>query len=129
MAYPYQFNPYQFQPQMPTYQPQMQSYPQPQQPVFQSSMIWVSGIEEVKSYPTAPNTVLPFYDNDGKTEYWKQTDASGRASIRIFDRIDRSAQPGEQKPAPELATKEDLEKVITAISGIETLLRGDAENA
>lgn len=128
MAFPYNFNVYSPQIQQPGYQPGYQAnYQQPQ--TIQTSMLWVSSIDEVKAYPTAPNTVLPFYDNDGHTEYWKQTDASGRASIRIFDRIDRSAQSGEQKPAPELATKEDLEKVITAISGIETLLRGGSENA
>jgi hypothetical protein len=93
-------------------------------------MIWVSGIEEVKMYPTAPNTVIPFYDNDGRTEYWKQTDASGRASIRVFDRIDRDGQQGGQKPAPELATKEDLAAVLAEIRGIQTLLtKGGTDNA
>jgi hypothetical protein len=92
-------------------------------------MIWVSGIEEVKMYPTAPNTVIPFYDNDGRTEYWKQTDASGRASIRVFDRIDRDGQQGGQKPAPELATKEDVAGLAASIQAIKDLLKGGTDNA
>ena len=127
MAFPYNFNVYSPQIQQPGYQPVYQAnFQQPQ--TIQTSMLWVSSIDEVKAYPTAPNTVLPFYDNDGHTEYWKQTDASGRAFIRVFDRIDRSEAQGEQKPQAEPATKEDIAAIVASISELQEIIKGGAEH-
>lgn len=119
MAYPYYASPY-TQPYQP-YQPQVQ-----QQPVYQGGIIWVSGFEEASAYPIAPNTVIPMWDRNSQTVYWKQSDAAGRQSIRVLDYKERTGQ--EQVPAEQPVTKEDLAQVLEAIRGLEALVKGGGGN-
>ena len=117
MAYP-SYNPYG--------QP-FQGY-QPQQPAYQTGIIWVNDYNEACAYPIAPNTVVPLWDRNTQTVYWKQSDAAGRQGVRILDYKERSSSQEEQKPAAELATKEDLAAVLAEIRGLQTLLKGGTTN-
>ena len=117
MAYPY-YNPYG--------QP-FQGY-QAQQPVYQGGIIWVNDYNEACAYPIAPNTVVPLWDRNSQTVYWKQSDAAGRQGVRILDYKERSAAQEEQKAAPELATKEDVAGLAAAIHALQELVRGGKAN-
>lgn len=122
MAYPYSYTPYA--------QPYQGYQHQVQQPVYQAGIAWVSGFEEASAYPIAPNTVIPMWDRNSQTVYWKQSDAAGRQSIRVLDYKERSSAQEAQQAAPELATKEDLAAVLAEIRGIQTLLtKGGTDNA
>ena len=121
MAYPYYGTPY-GQPYQP-YQPQVQ-----QQPVYQGGIIWVSGFEEASAYPIAPNTVIPMWDRNSQTVYWKQSDAAGRQSIRVLDYKERSGAQ-EETQAPELATKQDIAGLAAAINTLHEILKGGADHA
>lgn len=69
------------------YQPQ---YYQQQQPVQQSSLIWVQGEAGAKSYMVAPNNTVQLWDSESQTIYLKSADASGMPSMRILDYTIRS---------------------------------------
>lgn len=118
MAYPY-YNPYG--------QP-YQGY-QAQQPAYQAGIVWVNDYNEACAYPIAPNTVIPMWDRNTQTVYWKQSDAAGRQSIRVLDYKERSGAQEEQKPAQELATKEDVAGLAASIQAIKELLKGGTDNA
>lgn len=119
MAYPF-YNSYQQQTYgampYPPYQPQ---------PVPQSSITWVDSQSEAEAYPMAPNAAIALWDRKQSCIYVKQTDAMGRAMLRILDYTDRSAAQEKQTAQPELATKADLAALTEAVKGLETLLRGD----
>lgn len=120
MPYPYQFNPY---------QPYQGYQPQVQQQVYQAGIVWVGSFEEASAYPIAPNTVLPMWDRNAQTIYWKQSDAAGRQSIRILDYKDRNGAQEGQQATPELATKQDIAGLAAAIQALQESLKGGADNA
>lgn len=103
MPMPYQYNPYQsyFQ-QFPNYQQQMSQPPmQPTPPQQQqpSGMIWVSSQMEAESYLMAPNSAVTLWDSNSATVYLKQTDASGKPTMKIYDLVERARTPVAPIPA------------------------------
>ncbi len=116
MVYPYYVNPYN------AYQA-----PQVQQPAYQGGVIW-GNYNDAVNYPLAPNSVITIWDQDGKTIYWKQSDAAGRQSIRILDYKDRNGTQEEQKPTQELATKQDIAGIAAAIQTLQELVKGGGCN-
>ena len=84
-------NPY-YQP-LPLVQPQSQLMgqqqnsivPQPQQPVQNNNIIWVTGEAGAKSYLVAPNTTVQLWDSESQTIYLKSADASGMPSIKTLE--------------------------------------------
>ena len=106
------------------YQTQMQIQ---QSTIYQGGVMWGSYNDAV-NYPLAPNAVITIWDNDGKTIYWKQSDAAGRQSIRILDYKDRSSAKDEQKPAQELATRQDIAGLAAAIQTLQDLVKGGGGN-
>lgn len=116
MAYPYTY-PYQ-----PNY-----GY-QPQQPAYQGGIIWGT-YDEACAYPLAPNAAVTIWDRNQKVVYWKQSDAAGRQTMQTLDYTIRGEVKPDEKPTPELATKEDLAKVISAIGEIQAILKGGTDNA
>lgn len=97
MAYPY-------------YQPYGNYYPQQQ--ASASTMIWVSGLNEAQMYPVAPNNAVVLWQQDGKTIYLKQADATGKPSMRIFELTERS----QSIPGPEV--KQGAEQEQSEIKNI-----------
>ena len=121
MAYPY-FS--QYQPYYP------QSY-QPVQPQNQttSGIIWVSGLNEAQMYPLAPNNAVALWEQSGKTVYLKQSDATGKPSLRIYDLVERTEAPQAKSDAPEFKTsdfalKSDLEAMAATISALKKEIKG-----
>lgn len=98
--YPYYNNPYAYQ------------SPQPS-----SSIIWVAGEKEAALYPVAPNNAVALWDSEGSTVYMKQTDASGRASLKIYDLIEREPAGTEKE---EYATRADVAGLLKTLEGMKS---------
>lgn len=99
MAYPNQYQPYQYQ-HAPQVQPPMdrlaqlqaqqyqmnQPMQQPAQPPqTNQGLLWVQGEAGAKSYLVAPNTTVLLMDSEGSRFYLKSTDNSGMPSLRVFE--------------------------------------------
>ena len=111
--------------QMPTF-PQM--YQPQQQATQQTSIIWVSGEQEAQSYPVAPNNAVALWDSNGSAIYLKQTDASGKPSIKAYDLKERasggvSAQTGKDIEYAEKSEIEALSAALEALKGDVAKLR------
>ena len=92
----------------PVYQPQYQ-----QQQQAQNGLIWVQGEAAAKSYMVAPGNTVQLWDSEEKIIYLKSADASGMPSMKILDYTIRGEEP--EKPAPEYATKEDLDALAEKV--------------
>lgn len=112
MAYPY--FPAGYQPQM------MQNYQQQQS----SGIIWVQGIEAMKSYPVGAGQSVLLMDSESNCFGIKTADASGMPlPLRIFDYVERKAAQ-ERVREPQSAsvdlsayvTREELEARIAQLS-------------
>lgn len=129
-AYPYY--PVGYNPYLPANYQQVAS-PQPPQNPSTSGIIWVSGAQEAQFYPVAPNNAVALWENNGKTIYLKQADATGKPTIRIFDLIERTdtapaSQTSQDVKMPDYATKGELTAIIESvktISGDIETMKGD----
>ena len=133
MAYPYQSyqnpwqqgyyqNPYYVQ-QMPQSQPQIQ--PQQNQSQTQTSgIIWVSGDAEADAYPLAPNNAVTLWNRSAPMVYFKQADASGKPSMKVYDLVEHKASAD---PAPErqtvFATQEELRDLDATVQTLKAELK------
>lgn len=119
-------NPYQ-QYYAPTIQPQTQQTTQ-----AASGLIWVSGYQDAKNYPVAPNAAVALWDQANPVIYLKQADASGRPSIKVFDLVERkeTAPAASSAPAGDYATKEELRNLAASMRAEIEKLTGkeDKEN-
>lgn len=114
MAYPY--FPAGYQP----YQPQMMQNYQQQQ----NGIIWVQGIEAMKSYPVGAGQSVLLMDSESNCFGIKTADASGMPlPLRIFDYVERKAAQ-ERVREPQSAsvdtslfvTREEFEARIAQLS-------------
>ena len=111
-----------YQPIQPMYQPTFQNIPQQNytpQNIPQSGIIWVSGEQEAQSYPVGPNAAVALWDSNGRTVYFKQADASGKPSIRVYDLVERAqgASSAQDIKLPDYATKDELAAAVDALKG------------
>lgn len=140
-TYPSGYTPYSYG----TYQ-QYQPTPQmPQQPMMQnaqqtaptvqpqmtnpSTIIWVKNQQEAAMYPIAPNNAVALWDSASPSIYLKQSDASGKPSMKIYDLVERTETPVESQnengvKTTAYATKEELGAVVGAIKGIDGIIAG-----
>ena len=92
-------NPYYQQPLLVQPQSQLMSQqqnsiiPQPQQPVQNNNIIWVTGEAGAKSYLVAPNTTEQLWDSESQTIYLKSADASGMPSIKTLEYTIKNDNP------------------------------------
>lgn len=132
MAYPNQYQPYQYQ-YAPQAQPPMDRLAQLQAQQYQmvptqmpgatqppqtnQGLLWVQGEAAARSYLVAPNTTVLLMDSESQTFYLKSTDTSGMPMpLRIFDYTERTAQQNVPQNAPQAAQSapEDLDsKYVT----------------
>ena len=137
MAYPY-FNPYYPQP-MPDnlmqmrqmQQPQMQPMQQPvqQNPIAQGGVQWVSGEQEARGYLIAPNSAVALWDSSAPTVYLKQSDASGKPTLKIYDLVERAetAPNVPQKPGVEFVTRKEFDALAALVGEIKGKKKRKAE--
>lgn len=104
---PYYYQPHYIQP------PTMQQAPT-------QSMVWVRDKAEADAYPIAPNTAIALWDSSSPCIYLKQTDVSGRPSIKTFDLVERSnlAEKPFEEPAPNYVSHDDLKTLSDEIKAI-----------
>ena len=125
MAYPY-FNPYYPQPipdnlmqmrQM--QQPQMQPMQQPvqQNPIAQGGVHWVNGEQEARGYLIAPNAAVALWDSSAPTVYLKQSDASGKPTLKIYDLVERAETPrtAPQEKGVEFVTRKEFDALAALV--------------
>lgn len=101
-------------------QPQMQSQiPQAlQNPVAQSGVQWVSGEQEARNWMIAPNAAVALWDSSAPTVYLKQTDASGKPTLKVYDLVERlaSAPDAQKAPAAEYVTRKEFDALAALVS-------------
>lgn len=104
------------------YQPIMPQPAQAQSPTT-SGIIWVSGAQEAQMYPVAPNNAVALWENNGKTIYLKQADATGKPTIRIYDLTERIETPPsipdqQDGKTIDYVTKSELAAIIDSVKSI-----------
>lgn len=121
---PYYQNPYYPQP-MPDNLMQMRQQqmmqpappPVPQNPVATGGVQWVSSEQEARGYLIAPNSAVALWDSTAPTVYLKQSDASGKPTLKIYDLVERSetASNAPQKPGVEFVTREEFDRLAALV--------------
>ena len=123
MAYPY-FNPYYPQP-MPDNLMQMRQQqmmqpappPVPQNPVATGGVQWVSSEQEARGYLIAPNSAVALWDSTAPTVYLKQSDASGKPTLKIYDLVERAETPrtAPQEKGVEFVTRKEFDALAALV--------------
>lgn len=98
--------------------PYQQPMPQQQQ---NNRLIWVQGIEAMKSYPVQPGQSVLLMDSESNCFGIKTVDTSGMPlPLRVFDYKERTGQQTHPAPAPQVdtsvfITREEFESRIAEI--------------
>ena len=133
---PYYQNPYYPQP-MPDNLMQMRQQqmmqpappPVPQNPVATGGVQWVSSEQEARGYLIAPNSAVALWDSTAPTVYLKQSDASGKPTLKIYDLVERAETPSNapQKPCTEFVTREEFDRLAALVGEIKGKKKRKAE--
>ena len=121
---PYYQNPYYPQP-MPDNLMQMRQQqmmqpappPVPQNPVATGGVQWVSSEQEARGYLIAPNSAVALWDSTAPTVYLKQSDASGKPTLKIYDLVERAETPraAPQEKGVEFVTREEFDRLAALV--------------
>lgn len=121
---PYYQNPYYPQP-MPDNLMQMRQQqmmqpappPVPQNPVATGGVQWVSSEQEARGYLIAPNSAVALWDSTAPTVYLKQSDASGKPTLKIYDLVERTETPraAPQEKGVEFVTREEFDRLAALV--------------
>ena len=119
---PYYQNPYYPQP-MPDNLMQMRQQqmmqpappPVPQNPVATGGVQWVSSEQEARGYLIAPNSAVALWDSTAPTVYLKQSDASGKPTLKIYDLVERAETPrtAPQEKGVEFVTRKEFDALAS----------------
>lgn len=121
---PYYQNPYYPQP-MPDNLMQMRQQqmmqpappPVPQNPVATGGVQWVSSEQEARGYLIAPNSAVALWDSTAPTVYLKQSDASGKPTLKIYDLVERAETPrtAPQENGVEFVTRKEFDALAALV--------------
>lgn len=121
---PYYQNPYYPQP-MPDNLMQMRQQqmmqpappPVPQNPVATGGVQWVSSEQEARGYLIAPNSAVALWDSTAPTVYLKQSDASGKPTLKIYDLVERAETPrtAPQGKGVKFVTREEFDRLAALV--------------
>ena len=124
---PYYQNPYYPQP-MPDNLMQMRQQqmmqpappPVPQNPVATGGVQWVSSEQEARGYLIAPNSAVALWDSTAPTVYLKQSDASGKPTLKIYDLVERAETPrtAPQEKGVEFVTRKEFDALAALVGEI-----------
>ena len=124
---PYYQNPYYPQP-MPDNLMQMRQQqmmqpappPVPQNPVATGGVQWVSSEQEARGYLIAPNSAVALWESTAPTVYLKQSDASGKPTLKIYDLVERAETPrtAPQEKGVEFVTREEFDRLAALVGEI-----------
>lgn len=87
-------------------------------------------------YPVAPNNAVALWDSGSPVLYLKQTDPSGKPTMKTYDLVERKETPSDASKAQEgndipYATKSELAAlagVVKDVDGVIASLREDVDN-
>ena len=126
---PYYQNPYYPQP-MPDNLMQMRQQqmmqpappPVPQNPVATGGVQWVSSEQEARGYLIAPNSAVALWDSTAPTVYLKQSDASGKPTLKIYDLVERAETPrtAPKEKGVEFVTREEFDRLAALVGEIKS---------
>ena len=121
---PYYQNPYYPQP-MPDNLMQMRQQqmmqpappPVPQNPVATGGVQWVSSEQEARGYLIAPNSAVALWDSTAPTVYLKQSDASGKPTLKVYDLVERAETPrtAPQEKGVEFVTRKEFDALAALV--------------
>ena len=121
---PYYQNPYYPQP-MPDNLMQMRQQqmmqpappPVPQNPVAAGGVQWVSSEQEARGYLIAPNSAVALWDSTAPTVYLKQSDASGKPTLKIYDLVERAetTRTATQEKGVEFVTRKEFDRLAALV--------------
>ncbi len=124
---PYYQNPYYPQP-MPDNLMQMRQQqmmqpappPVPQNPVATGGVQWVSSEQDARGYLIAPNSAVALWDSTAPTVYLKQSDASGKPTLKIYDLVERAETPrtAPQEKSVEFVTRKEFDALAALVGEI-----------
>ena len=133
---PYYQNPYYPQP-MPDNLMQMRQQqimqpappPMPQNPVATGGVQWVSSEQEARGYLIAPNSAVALWDSTAPTVYLKQSDASGKPTLKIYDLVERTEthRTAPQEKGVEFVTREEFDRLAALVGEIKGKKKRKAE--
>ena len=92
----------------------------------QGGIIWVQGEAAAKSYLVAPGSTVQLWDSEEKVIYLKSADVSGMPSMKVLDYTIRGDSPA--APAPEYATKDDLNALAEKVKELAKRRRARGED-
>lgn len=133
---PYYQNPYYPQP-MPDNLMQMRQQqmmqptppPVPQNPVATGGVQWVSSEQEARGYLIAPNSAVALWDSTAPTVYLKQSDASGKPTLKIYDLVERAETPrtAPQEKGVEFVTRKEFDALAALVGELKGKKKRKAE--
>lgn len=97
-----------------------------------TSIIWVLGEAEARSYPVAPGNTVTLWDRDNPTIYIKSADSAGIPSLRIIDWVERNPQNAKnstQRADEVYVTREEFEALRSKIEALTSIKKEDITNA
>ena len=74
----------------------------PPTPPQNSGVIWVSGKEEADKWPIAFGCAVALWDANNPVIYLRQADSTGKPSTKVYDLVERTDAPPQQKIAPQI---------------------------
>ncbi len=81
----------------------------PPTPPQNSGVIWVSGKEEADKWPIAFGCAVALWDANNPVIYLRQADSTGKPSTKVYDLVERTDAPPQQKIAPQI----DMSRYVT----------------
>lgn len=91
--------------------------PVPQNPVATGGVQWVSSEQEARGYLIAPNSAVALWDSTAPTVYLKQSDASGKPTLKIYDLVERAETPrtATQEKGVEFVTRKEFDRLASLV--------------
>ena len=91
--------------------------PVPQNPVATGGVQWVSSEQEARGYLIAPNSAVALWDSTAPTVYLKQSDASGKPTLKIYDLVERAETPrtAPKEKGVEFVTREEFDRLAALV--------------
>lgn len=92
--------------------------PVPQNPVATGGVQWVSSEQEARGYLIAPNSAVALWDSNAPTVYLKQSDASGKPTLKIYDLVERAETPrtATQEKGVEFVTRKEFDRLAALVA-------------
>lgn len=112
-GYSYYMQPRPQTPQTPVYQQPMDYSQQPQQ---NGAFKWIYSEEQVQKEYVGPNCAITMWNANEPVLYLKQADATGKATIKTFDLVERVAEEKIEEPKVDYAKAEDLTNLVGVVN-------------